>query len=59
VRAHGVNFGDHSHRHARSCGSERGTLAGEAGSYDKNVMLGHRDGILCERTGALCVPSSL
>ena len=42
VRAHGVDLGDDAHRRAPFGGGEGGALAGEAGSYDEDVVLGHR-----------------
>ena len=52
VRADRVDLGDDAHGRALLRRGEGGALAGEAGSYDEDVVLGHsRDeaaAILCE-----------
>jgi hypothetical protein len=42
--AHGVDLGDDAHRRPGFGGAQRGALAGEAGAYDEDIMLGHGAG---------------
>jgi hypothetical protein len=42
--ADGVDLGDDPDGCARLCRAEGGALAGEAGAYDEDIMLGHGAG---------------